>query len=136
MILLDTNVFSELLRPTPDAHVHQWAQEHLDGAGTTSMVLGELRCGALRLPSGNRREQLLQGIHAIEETLRELILPFDHDAAREYALLRVARESDGTPVGAEDLIIAAIARSGDHIVATRNTHHFEGYGVKTVNPWD
>lgn len=134
MIVCDTNVLSELLRTAPDPAVLAWAQAHKREATTTSITLGELHYGALRLPQGRRRDQLLRDVQAIDATISQL-LPFDRDAAHHYADLRAAREAGGRRVGNEDVMIAAIARSRGHSVATRNVQHFDGYGVEAINPW-
>ena len=138
MILLDTNVVSEMMLPNPNVNVIKWVS--LQTASTlylSSVSEAELRYGAEILPMGSRRERLLA---EIEQMLREdfsgRILPFDSHAARTYALIAAARRWAGHPVSYADCQIAAIARSVGASVATRDVAGFEGCGVGVINPWD
>jgi predicted nucleic acid-binding protein len=138
MIVIDTNVISELMRPEPDPPVLEWSR-HVAATlpVTTTVSEAELRFGVLRLPSGRRRdalqavlEQLLGGL------LAGRILPFDRQAATEYASFAAARQAVGRPVPTNDAMIAAIARAhGATAIATRNLRDFEGSGVALVDPW-
>ena len=132
MIVLDTNVLSEPLRPTPDAAVITWLRAQRDVA-VTAISVAELLTGARRLPASSRREQLIAAIDSI--LTGNLILPFDDGAARAYAVMQETRRAAGRPLPVEDAMIAAIARVHNAAIATRNTADFEGLGVELVNPW-
>ncbi len=138
MIIVDTNVISELLRPTPAPQVEAWlaAQE---GASIHFTTIGEaeLRHGVALLPAGKRRTALARAVESIlEEDFRGRILPFDREAARCYAAIAVERRAAGRPISQFDCQIAAIARARAAAVATRNTGDFSGCGVRLIDPWD
>lgn len=137
MIVLDTNVLSEVLRPAPAARVLAWlgSLETLT-TFTTTITQAEILYGVERLAVGKRRAMLVAAIESVfREEFRDRILPFDEDAARAYAKIVVARESAGRPVSQWDAMIAAIAQTRGASVATRNTADFEGCGVRLVDPW-
>jgi predicted nucleic acid-binding protein len=138
MIILDTNVISEIMRPVPESHVIRWLQEQpLKQVFTTVIAEAELLKGIELMPSGKRRDALLQ---AVEQYLMldmgNRILPFDRAAARWFAIIFTQRKAKGRPITPLDTQIAAIARSHDAILATRNTRDFEGCGIHLMNPWD
>jgi hypothetical protein len=137
MIVLDTNVVSELLRPAPAPQVEAWLAAQ-DGAAVffTSIGAAELRHGVAILPAGRRRSGLAKAIDdMLEEDFRERILAFDRAAARAYAAIAAARRAAGRPIGALDCQIAAIARAHGAAVATRNAADYAGCGIDIVNPW-
>lgn len=137
MFLLDTNVVSELLRPSPDAGVESWVGD-LQATDLYFSAIGEaeLRYGVAILPTGRRQAALLSAIDAIlREDFVNRILPFDSHAAREFADIVVARRSAGRTVAPSDCRIAAIARSRDMTVVTRNVRHFAHMDIEVVNPW-
>ncbi len=136
-ILLDTNVVSELLRPSPDPAVEMWVGKRLATDLYFSAVgEAELRYGVAILPTGRRRDALALAIEAIlREDLDGRILPFDRAAAREYADIAAARRSAGRPIAPTDCQIAAIARSRDMAVVTRNVRDFDDTGIEVVDPW-
>ena len=137
MIILDTNVVSELLRPAPAPQVEAWLSAQ-DGALVyfTSIGEAELRHGVAILPAGRRRAQLGAAIDAmLDEDFRDRILPFDRDAARSYAAIAAERRAAGRPISQFDCQIAAIARSHGATVATRNIADYEGCRVKLIDPW-
>jgi predicted nucleic acid-binding protein len=137
MIVLDTNVISELLRPAPAGPVEAWLAAQ-DGAGVYFTAVGEaeLRQGVALLPQGRRRASLSAAVEAIlEEDFRERILPFDRAAARAYADITAERRAAGRPISQFDCQIAAIARSRQAAVATRNTADFGGCGIEVIDPW-
>ncbi len=137
MILLDTNVLSELIRPEPDKGVTEWL-DSLDAAtfATTAITAAELLYGVARLPAGRRRERLGEAIRGlIEEDLDGRVEPFDATAANHYADLLSERERAGRPIGAADARIAAICRKLGATLATRNTGDFEDTGIDLLDPW-
>lgn len=133
MIVFDTNLLSEPLRPEPDDRVVGWMRGQADVAVTTISV-AELLIGARRLPLGTRRERLIASIERILSGRRAL--PFDERAARVYAEMNETRRAAGRPLSVEDGMIAAIAAVHGAAVATRNTSDFEGLGLELVDPWD
>ena len=137
MILLDTNVLSELMRPAPDPAVAAWvASRSAVGLATTTITKAEILHGIARLPSGRRRAALQRAAAAMfDEEFGERVLPFDSAAAPHYASLRSARERAGRPISAFDAQIAAIARTHRATIATRDLGGFEDCGVPLVDPW-
>jgi toxin FitB len=137
MIVLDTNVVSELLRPTPDSSVITWLGEQPPAAlFTTTVTRAEVLYGIRVLPAGRRRRNLLDAALAIfNEDLAEHVLTFDNDAADAYAEIAESRRAAGKPISQFDAMIAAMARSRGASLATRNAKDFAGCGIDVVNPW-
>lgn len=138
MIIVDTNVISELFRPAPAKQVETWLADQ-DGANLYFTTIGEaeLRHGVAILPSGKRRTALTRAIEGIlEEDFRDRILSFDRPAASAYAAIAAERRALGRPISQFDCQIAAIARAHGASVATRNTSDYESCGVDLLNPWD
>ena len=137
MIILDTNVISELLRPGPEPKVEHWlsAQDGLN-IYLTSISEAELRYGLAVMGNGKRRAALVDAVDRIlREDLAGRILPFDSDAAQSYATIAAARRAAGRPIAQADCQIASIAHSRGATVATRNTPDFEGCEIDLMNPW-
>lgn len=137
MIILDTHVISELLRPAPASQVERWLSSQ-DGAKVYFTTVGEaeLRHGVALLPPGKRRAALAQAIEGmLEDDFGGRILPFDRPAARAYALIATERRAAGRPISQFDCQIAAIARAREAAVATRNTADYAGCGVVVIDPW-
>ena len=137
MIIIDTNVISELLRPTPEPVVETWLGEQ-DGRNIylTAISEAELRYGVATLHGSTRRDGLSVAIDRImRDDMSGRILPFDSAAARVYADIAATRRSAGKPISQADCQIAAIARAHNAPVATRNTSDFEGCGIGLINPW-
>ena len=136
MIVLDTNVVSELMRSEPEERVVAWATSQATAAvGTTSVTLAEVRSGIVRLPAGRRRKVLLSAAEDVFSAFASSILPFDADAAHHYADIVVERERAGAPISGFDAQIAAICRAHGAALATRNTEDFVGLGLSLTNPW-
>lgn len=137
MIILDTNVLSELMRSAPDQRVLAW----LDGQPSasvwiTSITLFESQLGLGLLPAGRRRKALEAAFaQLLEMDLERRILPFDTEAAREAASLAAQRHRAGRPIDIRDTQIAGIAQARRATLVTRNVRHFEGLSVAVVNPW-
>ena len=137
MIVLDTNVLSELLRPTPARQVETWLSAQ-DGSEIYFTAIGEaeLRHGVAIMPAGKRRAELSKAIDGVlREDFRDRILPFDRAAARAYAAIAAQRRAAGRPISQFDCQICAIALANEAMVATRNTADFEGCGVVVIDPW-
>ena len=138
MVVLDTNVVSELMKAAPRPSVKLWlaAQPRLTvfiGAITEA----ELRLGVALLPGGRRRDALAADMEAmIAEDFGGRVLAFDSPAAKAFAAIVADRRRSGRPIAIPDAQIAAIARSRGASVATRNVDDFEGCGVEVINPWD
>ena len=138
MIVVDTNVISELMRPRPQARVITWMDDQPTGTlFTTSITEAEILTGIEALPAGARRRGLAA---AAEWTFGVMfagrILPFDSGAAQAYAVIASSRRAQGRPIGQFDCQIAAIARSRGAQVATRDEEGFHGCGIDVVNPWE
>lgn len=138
MIILDTNVVSELMRPSPSKDVVGWvAAQPASGLYTTSVSQAEILHGILLLAPGKKRDAIqaaAESMFAIEFDGR--ILAFDDAAARAYAQVAADRRRADRPISQFDAQIAAIAIAARAAIATRNVTDFEGCGVKIVNPWD
>lgn len=139
IILLDTNVLSELIRPKPAAHVVAWAQCHaMTDLFITTITEAEIFYGLALLPEGKRRSGLTASAERLfNEGLSGRVLPFDRAAARAYAEIAAACRKAGRPAGNADVQIAAIAKAqGAAWIATRNVRDFEFCGVPVLNPWE
>lgn len=137
MIVLDTNVVSELMQERPDPAVLRWVAAQ-DGAelNTTAITIAEIGYGIARLPSGRRRDQLhAAATQVVGVDLASRIIAFDHDAAKQYGEIVATRERAGRPVGVPDAQIAAICRANGAPLATRDRADFEGTGIELVDPW-
>ena len=137
MIILDTNIVSEIMRPNPSSKVVAWVA----GQAAPNLYLcavneAELLYGVEILPPGRRRDRLRQEVEGmLREDFEGRILPFDSAAAQAYALIAATRRAAGRPINYADCQIAAIARSREASVATREVDDFEGIGIAVINPW-
>ena len=136
MLVADTNVISEPLRSSPNPRVLEWLAAHHAELAITSITIGELMYGALRLPHGRRREALVAAIDQLMTSAGARVLDFDQSAAVQYAHLRASRESKGLTISVEDNMIAAICLASGCNQATRNVKGFEDAGITLHDPWD
>lgn len=138
MILLDTNVVSELMRTEPAQIVMDWFGQHdASDLFISAVTEAELRTGVAILPDGQRRDRLQLAIDAtIDQDFQSRVLPFDSFAAKAYAEIAAQRRAAGRPITEADCQIAAIARASDAPIATRNVKDFDGCGVRVINPWN
>jgi predicted nucleic acid-binding protein len=138
MIVLDTNILSELMRPAPEKAVEQWLADQPDASVFISAITeAELRYGVALLPTGKRRSTLATIIEdMLGEDFTGRILPFDSAAAVAFAEIAANRRQAGRPIAQADAQIAAIARSRGAALATRNVQDFQECGVEVINPWN
>ena len=137
MIVLDTNVVSELMRAAPAEFVVDWVdRQPATDVHLTAVTVAELLYGVARLPDGSRRADLAERIEAmLNEDFDHRVVPFDETAAAHYAAIVVRRERAGRPIGMADAQIAATCRSHRAVLATRNIDDFADTGITIVNPW-
>jgi toxin FitB len=136
LIIIDTNVVSELMRPEPDARVREWVSgRRADEIGTTAITVAEIRHGIDRLPDGRRKESLLSATTDLFAGFGDLVYPFDTRAASWFGPVMVQRARVGLPIHGFDALIAAICRVHGSTLATRNVKDFAGTGIELVDPW-
>jgi predicted nucleic acid-binding protein len=137
MIVLDTNVLSELMRSEPsDAVLHWIDNQAAEELFTTAITMAEILHGIERMPDGKRKLNLhTHALAMFEDDFADRILSFDTDAALQYSKLVTTREMSGKPIGLADAQIAAICRAQQTTLATRNVKDFEETGVSIINPW-
>lgn len=136
MILLDTNVISELSKPQPNQRLKAWLDENEPhGCWTSAITVAELRTGLADLANGRRKEQLAELIDDLLHRFGRSPVSFDGLAAEEYARIVTTRKRRGRPIGVFDAQIASIAVTHGLTLATLNTKDFEGIeGLKTIDP--
>lgn len=136
MIIVDTNVTSELMRPSPSSAVTDWVRARPpDELYTTSITLAEIRYGIERLADGRRRDLLRTAAEAVFAAFADHVLAFDAPAAVAYAGIVIRRDRAGTPIDGFDAQIAAICRVHGAALATRNVKDFSGTEIDIIDPW-
>ena len=136
MILLDTNVVSEAMKPAPDDTVRVWLDEQAaETLFLSSVTIAELMFGIGALPDGKRKDRLTEALDGVMELFADRVLPFDVGAARQYAELAVKARAAGKGFPTPDGYIAAIAASKGFAVATRDNSAFEAANVTVIDPW-
>ncbi|MBT3343409.1 MAG: type II toxin-antitoxin system VapC family toxin [Gemmatimonadetes bacterium] len=137
MIVLDTNVLSELMCQAPDELVVEWMDRHPDARlFTTAVTQAEILYGVSVLPDGRRKQSLTEAVDAMfEQDFHERTLPFDGPAAITYAAICSECARKGRPISQFDAQIAAITRSRGAALATRNTSDFEACEIQVIDPW-
>jgi predicted nucleic acid-binding protein len=137
MIILDTNIISELMKATPAPAVLGWMSLRLpDDLFISTITMAEIWFGIELLPKGKRRDGLFREAEiTFDRDFAGRILAFDEGAARMFGSIVATRRMQGRPIGIWDGQIAAIARCRESTLATRDTSDFEGCGVRLVNPW-
>jgi toxin FitB len=138
VIVLDTNVVSELMRKAPEPRVVSWVDRFsASDVMVTAVTAAELMYGAARMPDGRRKRQLQIKVEGLlTEDFQDQILPFDAPAATHYAEIVASRERVGRPISMADAQISAICRNWSAGLATRNVDDFVDTGVDAMNPWD
>jgi len=136
VIIVDTNVVSELLRPAPEERVRSWVRNRSRRTLViTAITVAELLRGIDQLPKGRRRTKLEDGVDGLLTVFDDQVLPFDNDAAFAYADVVDERLRAGRPIDDADAQIASICRSRRVPLATRNTRDFELTGIDLIDPW-
>jgi toxin FitB len=134
LVLFDTNVLSELVRPKPDPKVATFVKAHND-AVISVLTIHELTYGAERAADPARRAKLIAWISSVRAQFGCRIVEIDSDIANHGGRLRAAAEAQGRPTEAIDALIAACAIARGAAIATRNTSDFDPMGVRTIDPW-
>jgi predicted nucleic acid-binding protein len=136
VIILDTNVVSEMMRANPDASVLGWLDaQPAEAMYLTSITLAELHFGVAAMPASRRRDRLDGFVAGLEARMQERTLPFDAKAARHHARLAVLARRRGRGFPLPDAYIAGIADARGFAIATRDTAPFRAVGLEVINPW-
>lgn len=137
MIILDTNVLSEMMKPKPDRNVQDWLNlQDSNVLFTSSITAAELVAGIETLPAGKRKDDLLDRFHQMLETFTGRICPFDTVSAIAFGTLIGLAQTSGRAISFQDGLIAAIALGKNFRVATRDTSPFKAAGLLVINPWN
>jgi len=136
MILLDTNVVSEAMKPEPHPSLRDWLDaQAAETLFLASVTIAELLFGIGALPGGKRKHKLAAALDGVLELFAARILPFDTPAARRYADLAVKARAAGKGFPTPDGYIAAIAAAHGFTVASRDTSAFHAAGLTVIDPW-
>jgi toxin FitB len=136
VIVVDTNVVSELMRPSPDPQVREWVSAQAPSElCITAITVAEIRYGLERLADGRRKQSLLAAATELFAAFSDYIQPFDADAAVWYATIVAHRDRLGMPIDGFDAQIAAICRTCSAALATRNARDFQQTGTEVIDPW-
>lgn len=137
MIVLDTNVISELWRITPDANVLAWVDRQMaETLYLSAITLAELRFGLASMPQGKRRATYQTRLEKhVLQAFANRVLPFDLSASKAYACLMARAKANGNAIGTANGYIAAIVKAHNFYIATQHTTPFEAAGLKVINPW-
>jgi len=135
LILLDTNVLSELVKPRPDPRVVAWTRYAAGALAIPTIAVAEMAYGIEKLAGGKRRENLLAGLHRLVTAFADRLFDFNVDAAWAYGRILADARRKGRPMSVPDAAIAAIAAANGCALATRNVDDFATAGLELVNPW-
>jgi toxin FitB len=136
VIIVDTNVVSELMRPAPSEVVLAWLSRHRsEDMATTSITVAEILYGIDHLPEGRRKQVFRTTATEVFRSFVDRVMAFDIDAADRYASVVSRRERSGRPIDGFDAQIASICLAGDAPLATRNVKDFADTGVDVIDPW-
>lgn len=138
MIVLDTNVLSEVARRQPHRAVLDWVDaQDSDKLVITALTAAEIRAGVALLPEGRRKQEIGKRMESLlTETFAGYVLPFDVDSSAHYAQILAVRTQMGRPISGLDAQIAAVCVQYEATLATRNIDDFEGIGLQLINPWE
>ena len=135
MIVVDTNVISELMRPVPDPAVLEWVRSVGAELRTTAITVAEVHYGLERLAGGRRKDRLRAAADEAFTVFSDYVLPFDAESAVHYALIVSHCDGIGRPIEGFDAQIAAICQAHGATLATRNIKDFRETGVDLIDPW-
>jgi toxin FitB len=136
MIILDSNVVSEVMRPEPNEKVIAWLNRQLrSSVWTTSVTVFEIRFELQSMPAGKRRDVFSEGFDTLLHRIDQRVAPFDHEAAEHASTLMAFRRLQGRPRDDRDTMIAGIVLSLHATLATRDVSHFDDLSAPVVNPW-
>lgn len=137
MIILDTNVVSELFKVQPNKAVLSWVTSVSADTAITAITLAKLLAGIETLPVGQRQTQLAHAVSSLVSVYKDTrsILPFDEGAAQEYSRIVATAKKSGRPISTADAQIAAICKLHNAPCATRNIKDFQHIGLELINPW-
>ncbi len=137
MIILDTNVVSEPLKPLPERKVLDWLNaQNPETLYLTTVTLAELLAGVEVMPAGRRRKELQQALYAqVMQLFDGRILAFDQQAAQVFAQINASAQAAGNPISFADCAIASIVSTRGFMLATRNVRDFKGTNIEILNPW-
>jgi predicted nucleic acid-binding protein len=136
LILADTNVWSETMKPVCDRRVIDWIDRHWDDLGLSAIVLAELCYGVAKTAPGRRRDALARQVERIQRHKAHALMGFGAPEAKAYGMLMSQMRAAGTPLPILDGQIAAQAIAGNHALATRNVADFARTGIALMNPWE
>ena len=135
MIVVDTNVWSELAKLNPEKRVVDWELVSSPRLRMSTIALAEWRAGATMMPAGRNRDALTAIIEAVVGRYADRILPFDAECSRWYGVVLADARAAGKPIATADAMLAATARAHGMSVATRDLNDFAGAGVELIDPW-
>ena len=135
MILLDTNVLSEMTKPAPNERVVDWLRQTEPALAIQTFAIAEMAYGIEKLAEGRRRERLRAALERLAERFGDRLLSFDLRAAWAYGDILATARKAGRPMSVPDAVMAAIAKTHDCALATRNIKDYQTTGVELVNPW-
>jgi predicted nucleic acid-binding protein len=136
MIILDTNVVSEVMRPSPDLAVLAWLdRQPRSSIWTTSITVFEIRLGLQLMPHGKRRDIYTQAFENLLNRIDQRVVPFETESAEHASILTASRKLQGRPREDRDTMIAGIVLARHAALATRNVVHFDDLSAPIVNPW-
>jgi predicted nucleic acid-binding protein len=138
MIILDTNIVSEMMKESPDQAVADWFKnQDNDQLYITVLTVAEIKYGISLLPEGKRKETLdSDASYMFNSVFRSRILSFDYDAACHYPVVHQYRKAAGKTMTVMDAELAAICKSNNAALATRNTKDFTAIPIRLINPFD
>jgi predicted nucleic acid-binding protein len=136
MIILDSNVISELMRPRPELKVVAWLdRQPRSSVWTTSLTLFEIGFGLQIMPTGKRRDLFTEGFENFLHRIDNRVAPFDYEAAQRACALMASRKRQGRPREDRDTMIAGIVLACHATLATRDESHFDDLSAPIINPW-
>jgi predicted nucleic acid-binding protein len=135
LILLDTNVLSELTKPQPNPRVVSWTRHSAGALAIPTIAVAEMAFGIEKLAEGRRREDLLAGLQRLVAEFADRLFDFNVKAAGAYGRILAAARKGGRPMSVPDAAIAAIASANGCALATRNVEDFATAGLQIINPW-